>query len=55
MKKGETGYPSLTQYEMGEFKKLTQEVYGDKLTNAEAYDQGARLIMLFELILKKNK
>lgn len=54
MKQDVTTYPSLTKEEMEEFKRLTQEVYGEKLTDEQAYDQGARTIMLFELLLKKG-
>ena len=55
MKQDTITYPSLTKEEMEEFKRLTQEVYGDKLTDEQAYDQGSRLIMLFEMILKNRK
>lgn len=45
----------LTNQEIEEFKKLSLEVYGIKLTNEQAMDQGSRLIQLFELILKDRK
>lgn len=44
----------LTREEVGKFKRLALEVYGIKLTDAEAIDQGGRLIQLFELILKNK-
>lgn len=45
----------LTPKEVDEFKRLAFEVYGIDLTDAEAMDQGGRLIQLFELILKMEK
>jgi hypothetical protein len=44
----------LTKEEIEEFKRLVKEVYGIELTNAEAEDQGSRLIQLFELMLKQE-
>lgn len=45
----------LTEAEVDEFKKLVLEVYGIKLTEEQAQDQGSRLISLFELLLKAEK
>lgn len=45
----------ITKAEVEEFKKLVLEIYGIKLTDDEAIDQGSRLIQLFELILKNRK
>lgn len=45
----------LTKEEVAEFKRLALEVYGIKLKDEEAMDQGSRLIQLFELILKNKK
>lgn len=45
----------LTNQEIKEFKKLSLEVYGIKLTDEQATDQGSRLIQLFELVLKNKK
>lgn len=45
----------LTKKEVTEFKKLALAVYGIKLTDKQALDQGSRLIQLFELILKNRK
>ena len=45
----------LTREEVIEFKRLVLGVYGIKLTDEEAQDQGSRLITLFELILKSKK
>lgn len=45
----------LTQEEIQEFKKLVKEIYGRELTDAEAEDQGSRLITAFELIIKNKK
>lgn len=42
----------LTQEEVEMFKKLVLEIYGIELTDGDANDQGSRLIMLFELVLK---
>ena len=44
----------LTPEEVAVFKSLVWEVYGIKLTNSEAFDQGSRLIKLFELLLKNK-
>lgn len=44
----------LTEEEIMEFKRLVLEVYGVKLTNEQAEDQGSRLIRLFEMLLKKE-
>ncbi len=48
-------WPKITQEEMKEFKKITKKVYDRELTDNEAYDQGGRMVMLFELILKYKK
>lgn len=40
----------LTQTEIEEFKQITQKVYGIKLTDAEARDQGERLLRVIELM-----
>lgn len=45
----------LTKHEVEEFKRLAQDVYGIKLTNEQALNQGSRLIQLFEHILKNKK
>lgn len=45
----------LTREEIEEFKKLVFEIYGIKLTDEEAADQGFRLIQLFELELRQQK
>ena len=45
----------LTPKEVDEFKRLAFEVYGAKLTDDQARDQGSRLIQLFELILKNKR
>lgn len=47
--------PDLTTEEVQEFKKLALEVYGLNLTDDEAKDQGSRLIMLFEMMLKAKR
>ncbi|MBI2085949.1 hypothetical protein HYT74_01260 [Candidatus Daviesbacteria bacterium] len=44
----------LTHEEVVEFKRLVLEVYGIELTDAQALDQGSRLIMLFEGLIKAN-
>jgi len=53
MRRGEIFYPDLTKEEVEEFKRLTREVYQKELTTDQAKDQGARLIMLFELLVEK--
>jgi len=45
----------LTKKEIDEFKKITFETMGLKLSDDEALDQGLRLIVLFELILKNDR
>lgn len=45
----------LTQEEIVTFKKLALEIYGIELTDAQALDQGSRLIMLFEAMLKAKR
>lgn len=45
----------LIQEEVEKFKRLVLEVYGIELTDAQALDQGSRLIMLFEAMLKAKK
>lgn len=47
--------PDLTTEEVQEFKRLAQEVYGLNLTDEEAKDQGSRLVMLFEMMLKAKR
>lgn len=44
----------LTSEEVKEFKRLVLEAYNVVLTDAEAMDQGSRLIQLFELILRNK-
>ena len=45
----------LTNKEVKEFKKITKKVYGRELTDAEAQDQGSRLVTLFELLIKIDR
>lgn len=45
----------LTKEEIQEFKKLVKKIYGRNLTDAEAEDQGSRLITAFELIIKNKQ
>ena len=48
----------LNDKEVQEFKKIAKETMGIDLTDAEAEDQGGRLVTLFELLIKidrKNK
>jgi len=48
----------LTDKEIKEFKRLAKETMGLDLTDAEAQDQGSRLVSLFELLIdidRKNK
>ena len=48
----------LTDKETQEFKRLAKEIMGIDLTDAEAEDQGGRLITFFELLIevdRKNK
>lgn len=45
----------LTPDELKEFKRLVFEVYGIELTDSQALDQGSRLIMLYEALIKMNK
>jgi len=37
----------LTKEEIQKFKKLVKEIYSIKLTDAEAEDQGSRLVTAF--------
>ena len=45
----------LTPDEIKEFQRLVKETMGKDLTLEEAEDQGARLIMAFELMLENQK
>ena len=42
----------LTKEEINEFKKITFEIKGLKLTDEQALDQGLRLVVLFDLLSK---
>lgn len=44
----------LTEEEMQEFKRLVLKKYGIKLTDEQSMDQGSRLVLLFELLLKNK-
>jgi hypothetical protein len=43
---------TLTETELNEFKRLYKEEFGVDLTNAQAYDQGSRLVRLLKVVLK---
>ena len=45
----------LTKDEIEEFKKITLETKGLKLNDEQALDQGLRLVILFDLILKNEQ
>ena len=45
----------LTDKEVQEFKKITKETMGIDLTNADARNQGGRLVTLFELLIKIDR
>ena len=45
----------LTDEEIQEFKKITFETKGLKLNDEQALDQGLRLVVLFDLILKNEQ
>lgn len=45
----------LTGEEVKSFQRLVLKIYGKVLSNEEAYDQGSRLIMLFELMIRNRK
>lgn len=45
----------LTQTEIEEFKQITLNVYGIKLSDGEARDQGERLIRVMELMAQTLK
>ena len=42
----------LTENEVGKFQKLYKKRYGKEISREEAYEQGAKLIRLVELIYK---
>ena len=44
----------LTKEEISEFKKITFEIKGLKLTDEQALDQGLRLVVLFDLLSKNS-
>lgn len=48
-------YMDLTEEEIQEFKQIVKKVYGIDLTDDEARDQGSRLILLFELLIKNKQ
>lgn len=53
-----TTYNMLTDEEIKKFKRLVKKNMNIDLTDAEAEDQGGRLITFFELLIKidrKNK
>lgn len=45
----------LTQTEIEEFKQITLNVYGIKLSDTEARDQGERLLRVIELMAQTLK
>ena len=45
----------LTKEEIDEFKEITLETKGLKLNDEQALDQGIRLVILFDLILKNEQ
>lgn len=45
----------LTNKELAEFKRIAFQIYGVKLTDSEALEQGSRLIQLFELLIKSKQ
>lgn len=45
----------LTGEEVKSFQELVYKIYAKKLNEEEAYDQGSRLIMLFELMIRNRK
>ena len=45
----------LTKGEIEEFKKITLETKGIKLTDEQALDQGLRLVVLYDLIMKNEQ
>ena len=45
----------LIKEEIEEFKKITFETKGLKLTDEQALDQGLRLVILFDLLIKKEQ
>lgn len=45
----------LTQTEIEEFKQITLKVYGINLSDAEARDQGERLLRVVELMVQTLK
>lgn len=45
----------LTQTEIEEFKRITLNVYGIKLSDTEARDQGERLLRVVELMAQTLK
>ncbi|MCL5410001.1 MAG: hypothetical protein M1607_04040 [Patescibacteria group bacterium] len=48
-------YVDLTEEEIQEFKQIVKKVYGIDLTDDEARDQGSRIILLFELLIKNKQ
>ena len=45
----------LTDEEIKEFKRIAKETMGIDLTDAEAEDQGSRLVTLFELLIEVDR
>ena len=45
----------LTPDEIKSFRELIYKIYGIKLSDKEANDQGSRLVKLFELMIRKKK
>lgn len=44
----------LTKEEIEEFKRITFETKGLRLTDTQALDQGLRLMVLFDLLTKRE-
>ena len=47
-------YEVLTREEIDEFKRITFETKGVRLTDEKALDQGLRLVVLLDLLIKRE-
>jgi len=44
----------ITKEEVEEFKEITFQEYGVRLTDEQAYEQGSALLRLTDSLIKKN-
>jgi len=45
----------LSKEEIEEYKRIYKKVFGEEISNQEAYEQGCRLIRLIKLVTPKEE